>query len=785
MIVEFLNNNFNSVGDLGKVDKFIDDINLDKSKNQENIEAKLRSSNDDGNRYQDESNVVNELIQQVSQIINSHECQESEEAGGKFYDGLEQINLLISQYGDIEFLNKTKEALIERIELEKENDIFNSYNEVISDINNLLEYHLKESVIFETTENKDEQQQQDIVIHCYLNQLKKINEKINEFQEIEKDREEKKYFNNLIQKLSKIINQSEVNTISSIRSIFEKRLINSIKLIKINEITDINQINELKDTEELNKLRINFKDLIYLQSYDYLNKLNNYPNTLWSFDKLIEITFKFKFIYHFEDHNNIELNKFEIYLNFFKNYLNKNFKNFEIILNNNFIFKDTNYEGEIFLYNLIKSMLIPLKEKLFNSINLIINNDKELSNFAIELTEFDKYLIENFGFNPNYSFNNNNNTSGNDQWSGLIGDLILFNTKIFNKWLSNEKLFVSHRYDEIVNTNQNESEISINKDDDKYKSKSKNNKNNKLILQPFSIDFDIVKDGETKPTNSSINLKNLIENITKTFENLSLKFQLKIISEVQLKLLDFYFEKLVNGLDALNLYKIEEINLNDDGVTVKYLERILRIFNSSEYMIENMQKWNEEIVFIELWNSINDNNDNCFFTSVINNYNIKINEKIFKIINNYFEKLINNNFKFYYNMNQWTNENINEINNNEINFTIKLIKNELIFLKKSVNFKNYLNIKIRISKIILKFFNEKILKNFKINIINSNKLEKDLNYIIESIELPKLIEYKQFEQCIIVLTDKEKEKDVNQLKIKYKLDLIDDKLIKEMVLRRG
>ncbi|GMF01072.1 unnamed protein product [[Candida] boidinii] len=203
MIVEFLNNNFNSVGDLGKVDKFIDDINLDKSKNQEDIEAKLRSSNDDGNGYQDESNVVNDLIQQVSQIINSHECQEGEEAGSKFYDGLEQINLLISQYGDIEFLNKTKEALIERIELEKENDIFNSYNEVISDINNLLEYHLKESVIFETTENKDDQQQQqDLVIHCYLNQLKKINEKINEFQEIEKDREEKKYFNNLIQKLS-------------------------------------------------------------------------------------------------------------------------------------------------------------------------------------------------------------------------------------------------------------------------------------------------------------------------------------------------------------------------------------------------------------------------------------------------------------------------------------------------------------------------------------------------------------------------------------------------------
>ncbi|GME93985.1 unnamed protein product [[Candida] boidinii] len=203
MIVEFLNNNFNSVGDLDKVDKFIDDINLDKSKNQEDIEAKLRSSNDDGNGYQDESNVVNDLIQQVSQIINSHECQEGEEAGSKFYDGLEQINLLISQYGDIEFLNKTKEALIERIELEKENDIFNSYNEVISDINNLLEYHLKESVIFETTENKDDQQQQqDLVIHCYLNQLKKINEKINEFQEIEKDREEKKYFNNLIQKLS-------------------------------------------------------------------------------------------------------------------------------------------------------------------------------------------------------------------------------------------------------------------------------------------------------------------------------------------------------------------------------------------------------------------------------------------------------------------------------------------------------------------------------------------------------------------------------------------------------
>ncbi|GME67732.1 unnamed protein product [[Candida] boidinii] len=782
MIVEFLNKNFNSVGDLAKVDKFIDDINLDKVKNQQNIEEKLRASND-RNGYHDELNVVNDMIQQVSQIINSYECPELHQGGegsNKSYNGLDQIDSLISQYGNIDFLIKTKEALIERIELEKENSIFNSYNEVVTDINNLLEYHLRESIVFETDSinNHDEQ---DSVIHCYLNQLKRINEKINEFQEIEKDREEKIYFNNLIQRLSKIINQSE-GTNNSIRSIFEKRLINSIKLIKINEITDINKISELNDSKELETLRLNFKDLIYLQSYDYLNKLNNYPSTLWSFDKLVEITFKFKFIYHFEDHNNKELNKFEIYLNFFKNYLNKNFKIFEIIFNNNFIFKDTDYEGEIFLYNLIKSMLIPLKEKLFNSINLIINNDKELSNFVIELTEFDKYLIENFGFNPNYSFNNNNS----DQWSGLIGDLILFNTKIFNKWLNNEKLFVSHRYDEIVNnTNQNESELpSI-----KHIHNHNDEKNKKLILQPFKIDFDIVKDGETKPTNSSINLKNLIENITKTFENLSLKFQLKIISEVQLKLLDFYFEKLVNGLDALNFYKIEETSSNisneDKKDTVKYLERVLRIYNSSEYMIENMKIWNEEIVFIELWNSISENNENCFFTSVINNYNTKINEKVFKILNNYFEKMVNNNFKFYYDMNQWTIDNINEINNNELNFAIKLIKSELNFLQKSINFKNYLNIKIRISKIILKFFNEKILKNFKINVTNSNKLRQDLNYIIKSIELPKLIEYKQFEQCITVLTDRDKNKDVTQLKAKYRLDLIDDKLIKEMVLRRG
>ncbi|GMF62626.1 unnamed protein product [[Candida] boidinii] len=147
--------------------------------------------------------------------------------------------------------------------------------------------------------------------------------------------------------------------------------------------------------------------------------------------------------------------------------------------------------------------------------------------------------------------------------------------------------------------------------------------------------------------------------------------------------------------------------------------------------------------------------------------------------------MVNNNFKFYYDMNQWTIDNINEINNSELNFAIKLIKSELNFLQKSINFKNYLNIKIRISKIILKFFNEKILKNFKINVINSNKLKQDLNYIIKSIELPKLIEYKQFEQCIIVLTDRDKNKDVTQLKAKYRLDLIDDKLIKEMVLRRG
>ncbi|GMF63076.1 unnamed protein product [[Candida] boidinii] len=100
MIVEFLNKNFNSVGDLAKVDKFIDDINLDKVKNQQNIEEKLRASND-RNGYHDELNVVNDMIQQVSQIINSYECPELHQGGegsNKSYNGLDQIDSLISQY---------------------------------------------------------------------------------------------------------------------------------------------------------------------------------------------------------------------------------------------------------------------------------------------------------------------------------------------------------------------------------------------------------------------------------------------------------------------------------------------------------------------------------------------------------------------------------------------------------------------------------------------------------------------------------------------------------------
>lgn len=92
-------------------------------------------------------------------------------------------------------------------------------------------------------------------------------------------------------------------------------------------------------------------------------------------------------------------------------------------------------------------------------------------------------------------------------------DLILSDEQIFTKWLDDEKRFVNHRYDEIMNSND-----------------------------AFSIDYGFVEEGQTQPTKSAENLTNLFDGITLSYEDLPLKYQLKFLSDVQLKLLNFYYE---------------------------------------------------------------------------------------------------------------------------------------------------------------------------------------------------------------------------------------------------
>jgi hypothetical protein len=450
-------------------------------------------------------------------------------------------------------------------------------------------------------------------------------------------------------------------------------------------------------------------------------------DTIWAIDALV-VEFQKKFKFHFLGKGETNrLDKPEFAFSYVSGYLSENLQRAQDMFATPFASKVANATTvpASFSTCFITSLLPMLRMKFSKEITMLLDmrNGHLLSHFVSEVKKFDALLIQKFAYCP---------TEG-QEWTGLTKELVLSRDEVWSIWLSNEKQFVNDRFDEIVS-----------------------------MEDAFSIESDVVELGRTKPTKSSLNLKNLLEGITASYDSLPLKYQMRFLSEVQLKLLNFYFDTLKNGLSALRGIK----NVHVDGVST--LERICRVWCSAKYMIEVMQMWSNELTFIELWNSLVDNDRDAgsldskgyeitFFESVINGYRDDILRKVPTLVKGYIERQLNRTMKDYFQTNRsWSHVQVDTESEKEhegmadLNSAISTLNKDLRYLKATVSTATYYEWKLMISDTVASYFEKNIALANSFSRSGAEKLQLHLDHVFHRVGLVMAVDGGYGHACAVV-----------------------------------
>jgi uncharacterized protein YbgA (DUF1722 family) len=604
---------------------------------------------------------------------------------------LHELDVLIAKYGRIPAITYTKELVIQKLKLINERKIRTEFIQVLDKLNDFEIFELNnidDSIDYITRVE---------IVDKVFNLRKdidtfKLNVQNCDVDSINHDQ----ICDELYHKLLEIVS-------TQLLEIYKKSLIRSIK----------SWDEDSSNKQTLNaSSRAEFKLLLDIQ---IASLRSNSISTFWALDCITE-KFKNKFIYHFEGNGETNrIDKPEFAFNYIIGYLRNHLDYAKNLFATTFATSCINFsiEGSFSTW-FITSTIDPLRKKFKNEISILLdsNNNHLLSHFVTEVKKFDEQIKQEFAYIP----------IKGKEWDGLTDDLVLSRTDVWNAWLQNEKNFVNDRFEEIVE-----------------------------MEDAFAIEYDVVEIGMTKPTKSAINLKNLLEGITLNYDKLPLKFQLKFLSEVQLKLLNFYFDTLKKGLHALKTIKHVQV----DGIST--LERICRIWCSSKYIIEMMDKWSEETIFIELWESLNTDNstatnkyETTFFESVINGYNKEILNRIPMLISGYFERQLNRTMKEYFQENtDWTFKKEKACYNSQLDFVIQTLSTDLEYLQKTVSKSTSNTWQLLLSDTVASYFekNVALVNNFSIQ--GAEQLENDVNRVFKSLNLVQ--SYNKYWKLISVL----------------------------------
>lgn len=593
-------------------------------------------------------------------------------------NGIDELDLLVQKYGRVPAITYAREIVVQKLVLLTEQNIRKDFVQILDEINDFEIFELKDM-----SESIDYDKKVELVskVSSLRNDINKFKTSHASIDTIDIG----EMYNELSAKLLKTVS-------THLRDVYKASLAHQLKNWDDEQKQDRRQLNSSCKSE--------FKLLLDLQ----LNAAT--PDTIetfWAIDCLLHRFFN-KFIYHFEGSGETNrLDKPEFAFSYTLAYLRDNLEHAKTLFASIFANSCMNDISGSFSTWVIGSALTVVRKKFEKEIPLLLEskNGYYLSHFVAEVKKFDEEVKQEFAYLPEKG----------KEWNGLTYELVLSKEDVWNDWLKNEKQFVNARFAEII-----------------------------AMEDAFIIEEEVVEVGKTKPTKSATNLKNLLQGITVNYDSLPLKFQLSFLSEVQLKLLNFYFDTLKRGMNALKGIKSVRV----DGVST--LERICRIWCSGKYMIEMMDKWSNDTIFIELWSSLNSNDsangvegkyDTTFFESVIRGYKKEILDKIPKLVNGYFERQLNRTMKEYFQDNlDWAFESDDTSGKStELDFVVQALWTDLSYLRNTVSTPTFNEWKLLLSDTLASYFEKNVILVNTFSRPGSMKLERDVKQMFTSLEL--------------------------------------------------
>ncbi|KAI9685280.1 MAG: hypothetical protein M1822_004653 [Bathelium mastoideum] len=224
----------------------------------------------------------------------------------------------------------------------------------------------------------------------------------------------------------------------------------------------------------------------------------------------------------------------------------------------------------------ITALLPILRKKIFPTLPQVAKQPQLLSHWMHEIMSFDNTIRNDWGYDGGYGIRG---------WNGLVWE-ILVKQGWFERWLQVERDFALSRYEAILEA-------------------------------PDSgvLDYDSVETSATKPTAATIRVNDLLETITERYRSLS-SFQQKLcfLIDIQLDIFDRYHARLHGSVEAY-LTRISTVGRSVTGISredqeelkgVKGLDRLCRVYGSADYLERAMRDWSDEVVFLELWDELQD-----------------------------------------------------------------------------------------------------------------------------------------------------------------------------------
>ncbi|KFY10064.1 hypothetical protein V492_05220 [Pseudogymnoascus sp. VKM F-4246] len=214
--------------------------------------------------------------------------------------------------------------------------------------------------------------------------------------------------------------------------------------------------------------------------------------------------------------------------------------------------------------------LLPVVREKVNTLMVSISNDASvLSSFMVSLMKFDEDIRLKF------NYDGGNSKKG---WKGLTREVL---DKWFLRWLEVEKEFALMRFKSIIKSDDNS-----------------------------GIDYDSTGPNTTKATYGASKVMDLLGNVTKQYQGLpKFSFQMRFVIDIQIRILDEYHGLLKDSLDAY-IAITSTVGRALHGVTKKQqaqmegtggLESLCKVYGSSDYVINTLNDWSNELFFLGLW----------------------------------------------------------------------------------------------------------------------------------------------------------------------------------------